>query len=205
MLLYLGPDIEQRSWKLITPGAVTAMILWLVASGGFAIYAARFGSYNKAWGTLSAVVVMLVWLWLTSAALLFGAEVNAQTRKLVAEEASAEGPKVPQQRVQRHSGTSPSHAPEIGCRRGHRRQRSRRRHFARSAREPPAHSRNRPAPSPKGGTAYVGVAKRNGGIRDTPSQFRARRLITTVLQRRVTLQGVFGRRRIHAFEKVRMG
>jgi len=72
VLLYLGPDIEQRSWKLITPGAVTAMILWLVASGGFAVYAARFGSYNKAWGTLSAVVVMLVWLWLTSAALLFG-------------------------------------------------------------------------------------------------------------------------------------
>ena len=90
VLLYLGPDIEQRSWKLITPGAVTAMILWLAASGGFAVYAARFGSYNKAWGTLSAVVVMLVWLWLTSAALLFGAEVNAQTRKLVAEEAAAE-------------------------------------------------------------------------------------------------------------------
>ena len=85
VLLYVGPDIQQRSWKLITPGAVTAMIVWLAASGGFAVYAARFGSYNKAWGTLSAVVVMLIWLWLTSAALLFGAEVNAQTRKLVAE------------------------------------------------------------------------------------------------------------------------
>ena len=90
VLLYVGPDIEQRNWKLITPGAVTAMILWLAASGGFAVYAARFGSYNKAWGTLSAVVVMLIWLWLTSAALLFGAEVNAQTRKLVAEETTAE-------------------------------------------------------------------------------------------------------------------
>ena len=90
VLLYVGPDIEQRSWKLITPGAVTAMVLWLAASGGFALYAARFGSYNKTWGTLSAVVVMLIWLWLTSAALLFGAEVNAQTRKLVAEQASAE-------------------------------------------------------------------------------------------------------------------
>ena len=52
VLLYVGPDIEQRSWKLITPGAVTAMILWLAASGGFALYAARFGSYNKTWGTL---------------------------------------------------------------------------------------------------------------------------------------------------------
>ena len=85
MLLYVGPDVEQRSLQLITPGAVTAMILWLLASAGFAFYAARFGSYNKAWGTLSAVVVMLIWLWLTSAALLFGAEVNAQTGRLAAE------------------------------------------------------------------------------------------------------------------------
>ena len=60
-------------------------MIWLVASGGFALYASRFGSYNKAWGTLSAVVVMLIWLWLTSAALLFGAEVNFQTQKLVEE------------------------------------------------------------------------------------------------------------------------
>jgi membrane protein len=85
LLLYLAPDVEQPSWKLVTPGAITAMIIWLLASGGFALYASRFGSYNKAWGTLSAVVVMLIWLWLTSAALLFGAEVNSQTRQLVAE------------------------------------------------------------------------------------------------------------------------
>ncbi len=83
VLLYVGPDVEQRSWKLITPGAIAALIGWLTASAGFAIYAAHFGSYNKAWGTLSAVVVMLIWLWLTSAALLFGAEVNVQTRRLV--------------------------------------------------------------------------------------------------------------------------
>ena len=88
-LLYLGPDVEQRDWRLITPGAVTALVVWLVASGGFAFYAARFGSYNKAWGSLSAVVVMLIWLWLTSVALLLGAEVNAQTRQLVAERDSA--------------------------------------------------------------------------------------------------------------------
>jgi membrane protein len=115
VLLYLGPDIEQRSWKLITPGAVTAMILWLVASGGFAIYAARFGSYNKAWGTLSAVVVMLVWLWLTSASLLFGAEVNAQTRKLVAEEASAAtGAATGAAAASAATQWNPLHAPEIG-------------------------------------------------------------------------------------------
>jgi membrane protein len=85
VLLWLGPDVDQRSWKLITPGAAAALVIWLVASAGFALYASRFGSYNKTWGTLSAVVVMLIWLWLTSAALLFGAEVNFQTQRLVEE------------------------------------------------------------------------------------------------------------------------
>ena len=85
VVLYLGPDVEQPSWQLVTPGAVAALLVWLAASGGFALYAGFFGSYDKSWGTLSAVVVTLVWLWLTSAALLFGAEVNAQTRRLAEE------------------------------------------------------------------------------------------------------------------------
>jgi membrane protein len=59
-----------------------AYSLFLAASGAFAVYAANFGSYDKSWGTLSAVVITLVWLWLTSAALLFGAEVNAEVRRL---------------------------------------------------------------------------------------------------------------------------
>ena len=81
-LLYLGPDVEQRNWKLVTPGATAAVVIWIVASAGFSLYASKFGSYNKTWGTLSAVVVMLVWLWLTSTALLFGAEINAETKRL---------------------------------------------------------------------------------------------------------------------------
>jgi membrane protein len=85
VMLYLGPDAEQRSWKLVTPGAVTAVVIWLVASAGFSLYASRFGSYDKTWGSLGAVVVMLIWLWLTSLALLFGAEVNAQAARLAAE------------------------------------------------------------------------------------------------------------------------
>ena len=81
-ILYLGPDVDHRNWKAALPGAVVAVVVWLAASGGFALYAANFGSYNKSWGTLSAVVITLVWLWLTSAALLFGAEVNSATRSL---------------------------------------------------------------------------------------------------------------------------
>jgi len=58
-----------------------------VASAGFALYSANFASFDKTWGTLAAVVVTLVWLWLTSAAVLFGAEVNAEAQRLAAERA----------------------------------------------------------------------------------------------------------------------
>ena len=91
VVLYLGPDVEQPRWQLVTPGAVTALVVWLAASGGFALYTAWFGSYDKSWGTLSAVVVTLIWLWLTSAALLFGAEVNAEVRRFIEERADTVG------------------------------------------------------------------------------------------------------------------
>jgi len=82
-ILYLGPNLgdEKRRWKLITPGAVVAAVVWLAVSGLFAVYTAKFGSYNKTWGSLSAVIVMLTWLWLSSLALLFGAELNAEIEK----------------------------------------------------------------------------------------------------------------------------
>ena len=79
--LALGPDVDQRRWQLVTPGAVTALVLWLLASSAFAIYTSRFGSYDKSWGTISAVVVTLIWLWVTSAALLFGAEIDAEAQR----------------------------------------------------------------------------------------------------------------------------
>ena len=59
VLLYLGPDVQQPRWQLVTPGAAVSLVIWLVASGGFAVYTSHFGSYNKAWGTLSAVVITL--------------------------------------------------------------------------------------------------------------------------------------------------
>ena len=87
VVLYVAPDVDQRGWRVVTPGAVTTLVLWLLASAGFALYSANFASYDKTWGTLAAVVVTLVWLWLTSAAVLFGAEVNAEAQRLVAERA----------------------------------------------------------------------------------------------------------------------
>src|SRR5581483_8033991 len=81
VLLWLGPDVEQRRWRFVTPGSVVAAVIWLVVSAAFAVYTSKFGSYNKTWGSLSAVIVMLTWLWLTSLALLFGAELNAEVER----------------------------------------------------------------------------------------------------------------------------
>ena len=80
-LLFLGPNVEHPRWKFLSFGAVAAVVIWLTASGLFALYVGAFGSYNKTWGTLSAVVVMLTWLWLSALALLFGAEVNAEAER----------------------------------------------------------------------------------------------------------------------------
>ena len=84
VVLAIGPDVEERRWRLVTPGALVALVIWLVASAGFALFTARFGTYEKTWGTLSAVVVTLIWLWLTAGALLFGAEVNAEVERAAA-------------------------------------------------------------------------------------------------------------------------
>jgi membrane protein len=80
-VLFLGPDTEDRHWRFLSLGAGLAVALWLVASGGFAIYLAFFGSYNKTWGSLAAVIIMLTWLWLSAVALLFAAEVDAEVER----------------------------------------------------------------------------------------------------------------------------
>ena len=80
-VLYLGPNVDQRRWQFVTPGSVFAVVVWLAASGLFAVYTSTFGSYDKAWGSLAAVIVMLTWLWLTGCAILFGAEINAETER----------------------------------------------------------------------------------------------------------------------------
>ena len=80
-LLYLGPDVDHPRWRFLTIGSAIAVVVWLAASGAFAVYTATFGSYNKTWGSLAAVIVMLTWLWLTALALLFGAEVNAEAER----------------------------------------------------------------------------------------------------------------------------
>jgi membrane protein len=81
VVLYLGPDVEHRRWQLLTPGAVVAVAVWLAVSWAFSVYTARFGTYDKTWGTLGAVIVTLIWLWLAGISLLFGGELNAETER----------------------------------------------------------------------------------------------------------------------------
>jgi membrane protein len=80
-VLYLGPNVDHPRWQFVSPGSLFAVVVWLLASGLFAVYTATFSSYNKAWGSLAAVIVMLTWLWLTGCALLFGAEINAEAER----------------------------------------------------------------------------------------------------------------------------
>jgi len=80
-VLYLGPNVDHPRWRFITPGAVFAVVVWLIASALFAVYTSMFDTYNKTWGSFAAVIVMLTWLWVTAIALLLGAEINAEAER----------------------------------------------------------------------------------------------------------------------------
>jgi membrane protein len=80
-IMALAPDPRDTESRAVTAGAIVATVLWVAASALFSIYLSQFGSYNKAWGSLAAVVIMLTWLWLGGVALLFGAEVDAELER----------------------------------------------------------------------------------------------------------------------------
>jgi membrane protein len=80
-VVFHGPDVDHPRWQIVTPGSVVAVVVWLLVSGAFSLYTAWFGSYDKTWGTLGAVIVTMTWLWLGGLALLFGGELNAETER----------------------------------------------------------------------------------------------------------------------------
>ncbi len=77
ILYRTAPNARLRGLRM-APGSLLAVLLWVVASGGFALYTANFDSYNKTYGTLAGVVVFLVWLWLSNLVILFGLELDAE-------------------------------------------------------------------------------------------------------------------------------
>jgi len=87
VLFYAASNVKLAGFKWVTPGALFALVVWLIASAAFAFYVANFGSYNKTYGTLGGLVAFLVWMWITNSALLLGMELNAErerTRELKA-------------------------------------------------------------------------------------------------------------------------
>ncbi len=81
VLYYAAPNVKLPGVRWITPGSAFAVIVWLLASAAFAFYVANFGSYDETYGTLGGVVTMLVWMWITNLALLFGVELNAERER----------------------------------------------------------------------------------------------------------------------------
>ena len=77
LVYYFAPDADQ-DWIWITPGAVVATALWIVASLAFKVYVTRFSDYNAAYGTIGGVMVLLLWFYVSSLAILVGAEMNAE-------------------------------------------------------------------------------------------------------------------------------
>lgn len=81
VLYRVAPDRDAPKFRWVTVGAAIATLLWLVASIGFSLYVSLFGNYARTYGALAGVVIMLLWLWLTSYAVLLGAEINAESEE----------------------------------------------------------------------------------------------------------------------------
>ena len=81
ILYYATPNVQQPKFRWISVGAVVAIVLWMIASAGFAFYVANFASYNKTYGSLAGVIIGLVFLWLTNVALLLGAEIDSELER----------------------------------------------------------------------------------------------------------------------------
>jgi membrane protein len=95
ILYQYGPDRDPARWRWVSWGAVIATIMWIAVSAGFSFYVANFGSYNKTYGTLGAVVVFLLWLLISAYTVLFGAELNAEMEHQTKRD-TTKGPDQPQ-------------------------------------------------------------------------------------------------------------
>jgi membrane protein len=79
LVYHLAPNTDQRNWKWVTPGSLVGALMWLALSGLFALYVTFAGSYTKTYGSLATGIILLLWLNYTAWAILFGAELNAET------------------------------------------------------------------------------------------------------------------------------
>ncbi|MGM9468973.1 YihY/virulence factor BrkB family protein [Streptomyces murinus] len=81
VLYWACPNAKVRGFRWITPGSLLALLIWMVASAGFALYVANFSSYNKTYGAMAGIIIFLIWLWITNLAILLGLEFDAETAR----------------------------------------------------------------------------------------------------------------------------
>ncbi|HEY4042358.1 MAG TPA: YihY/virulence factor BrkB family protein [Rhodopila sp.] len=93
VLYRYAPDRHPPRWRWVSPGAIVATFLWLVGSLAFTVYVSHFNSYNKTYGSLGGVVVMLTWLYLSAFVALLGAVINAQSERQTKADSTIGGPK----------------------------------------------------------------------------------------------------------------
>ena len=76
-IYYVTPDLPERRFKVMTPGAAVAVVVWIVISFGFSQYLSHYSEVNAIYGTFAGAIILVGWVWLTNVSLLFGAELNA--------------------------------------------------------------------------------------------------------------------------------
>jgi membrane protein len=81
LIYYVTPDVKQRAFHLLTPGAVVGVLLWLLASLAFSLYVSRVADVGAFYGAFTGAILLVGWLWLTNVALLYGAELNAEIER----------------------------------------------------------------------------------------------------------------------------
>ena len=102
LIYYLAPDFREQSWTWLTPGAAIGVALWLLVSIAFRVYLSFFDSYSATYGSLGAVIILMLWLYFTGAAVLCGGEVNSEIENAAAKQgepdAKEKGEKAPQEK-----------------------------------------------------------------------------------------------------------
>jgi membrane protein len=110
LIYYQAPDLKEQKWIWITPGSVIAVVLWLLVSFAFRLYLNYFDSYSKTYGTLGAVIILMLWFYLTGAAILVGGEVNSEIENAAAKAgapgAREKGEKAPGEKERQSHGTT---------------------------------------------------------------------------------------------------
>jgi membrane protein len=121
LIYYFAPDLRDQDWKWVTPGAVIGLALWLLVSFAFRAYLHFFNSYSATYGSLGAVIILMLWFYLTGAAILIGGEINSEIENAAAEEgepdAKERGEKDPGEYEREGKGTKGKAASKSGAKR----------------------------------------------------------------------------------------